>query len=360
MHNRFLLVVLICSILFSSCGEEKKQEVKTARPVSYQEVGFIGGENLRTFNGTSKTDEVVNLTFRSGGIITEMNLKIGQKVKKGDLLAKLDNVSARLNYENAVSTLNSAASQMNTAKLALNRIRSLYEKGSSSLSDYESAKNSYRTASASYESSKRSVSIQQDQIKYGYIYAPADGTIAFVDAEINENISAGQIIAILNVSGDMEISLGIPESVINYVTENMKVDLIFPSILDKTYQGQVSEISPSIDNNTSTYPIKVKIVNPSNDIKSGMATNVTFNFKNGKEIKQSLLVPANSVGEDGNGQFVFVLNEKGKEVIANKVQVKVGKLTSDGFEVLEGLQAGQKIATAGLQTLLDGQIVTLF
>ncbi|MBV1924191.1 MAG: efflux RND transporter periplasmic adaptor subunit [Flavobacteriaceae bacterium] len=360
MKNKFLLTTLICTLLLTSCGEEKKEEVKSARPVSFQEVGFQGGENVRTFNGTSKTDEVVNLTFRSGGIITELNLKIGQQVKKGELLAKLDNVQARLNYENAVSSLNSAASQMNTAKLGLDRIRSLYEKGSSSLSDYESAKNSYRTAKASYESSTRSVSIQQEQIKYGYINAPANGIIAFVDSEINENVSAGQVIAILNVSGDMEISLGIPESIINYVSANMKVELSFPSILNKTYQGQVSEVSPSIDNNTSTYPIKVRIVDPTKEIKSGMATNVTFNFKNENEITQSLIVPANSVGEDGNGQFVFVLNEKENEVVANKVQIKIGKLTSEGFEVLEGLEPGQKIATAGLQTLLDGQIVTLF
>ena len=75
---------------------------------------------------------------------------------------------------------------MNTSKLNLNRIRTLYEKGSSSLSDYEAAKNSYRTAVASFESSKRSVAIQQDQIKFGYLYASENGAIASVSAEIDE------------------------------------------------------------------------------------------------------------------------------------------------------------------------------
>jgi multidrug efflux system membrane fusion protein len=106
---------------------------------------------------------------------------------------------------------------MNTAKLSLNRVRILYEKGSASLSDYEAAKNSHRTAVASFESSKRSVAIQQDQIQFGYLYAPEDGVIASVTAEVDENISPGQAIGVLNAGTAIEISLGLPESIINAV-----------------------------------------------------------------------------------------------------------------------------------------------
>lgn len=210
-----LPLIILASIVFVSCGGERKEEKEVIRPVKYQEVGYLGGEKMRTFSGTSKTGEVVNLSFRNGGIVTLFDIKLGQKVKKGQLLSTLDNVQSRLNYENAVSDLNSAASQMNTTKLSLNRVRSLYEKGSSSLSDYEAAKNSYLTAKASHESAQRSVAIQKEQILYGYLYTPADGTIAAVNTEINENVSAGQNIAVLNVSGDMEIALGLPEAVIN-------------------------------------------------------------------------------------------------------------------------------------------------
>ncbi|EAR01152.1 probable transport/efflux transmembrane protein [Maribacter sp. HTCC2170] len=347
-------------LIFISCGDEKKEENKIVRPVSYQEVGYLGGEKSRTFSGTSKTDEVVNLTFRNGGIITTFDIKLGQKVKKRQLLAKLDNVQSRLNYENAVSSLNSAASQMNTAKSNLDRVRSLYEKGSSSLSDYESAKNSFLTAKASHESAKRTVDIQQDQIGYGYLYAPADGTIASVNAEINEFVSAGQNIAVLNVSGDMEISLGIPESVINNVIQEMPVQLTFSALGDKTFKGKVSEVAPSVDSNTSTYPVRVIIVDPIDDIKSGMATNVTFDFGNGDNKGNIVTVPAKSVGEDSEGNFVFIIeSEDGKQGIAKKQQVTIGGLTSEGFEIKSGLSAGQKIATAGLQTLLNGQQVRL-
>jgi multidrug efflux system membrane fusion protein len=360
MKNKILAFVLfLVTVSLMSCNDENKEEKPPVRPVSYQEVGFLGGEAKRTFSGTANTDKVINLSFRNNGIITEFNLKIGQIVKKGQLLAKLDNVQSRLNYENSLSTLNSAKSQMNTAKLSLNRVRSLYEKGSTSLSDYEAAKNQYRTAVDTFESAKRSVAIQQEQIRYGYIHAPENGVIAAVNTEIDENVTTGQNIAVLNAGSDMQIALGIPENMINQVNKNMSVAINMSSIDDKTFNGIITEVSPSINPNTSTYPVRVKITNPSQEIKSGMAANVTFEFGEKQTTIKTLVIPAKSVGEDAKGNFVFLIEESGEKTIAKKQHIKVGKLTSEGFAVTEGLSAGQKIAIAGLQTLLDGQEVKL-
>jgi multidrug efflux system membrane fusion protein len=356
----FKFVLLSILIIISSCGKEKQAEEVSLRPVAYQEVKFVGGEAIRTFSGTARTDKTINLSFRNNGIITQFNLKLGQRVKKGQLLAKLDNVQSRLSYENAISSLNSVESQMNTAKLSLNRVRSLYEKGSASLSDYEAAKNSYRTATASYESAKRSVSIQEEQVRYGYIYAPEDGIIAQVNAEIDENVSTGQVIAILNAGVDMEIALGLPESIINSVSQGMEVQVGFSSIADQSFKGRVTEVSPSVNQSTSTYPVSVRILNPSEDIKSGMASDVTFNFGNGNRSERTLVVPAKAVGEDGDGNFVFVVEEtENGQAQVRKQAVTVGGLTTQGFEIKNGLSAGQKIAVAGLQTLLDGQDVIM-
>jgi RND family efflux transporter MFP subunit len=351
----YLLLFLI------SCSEEKVVEKKLIRPVEYHQVGYSGGNKVRVFNGTSKTDQVVKLSLRSNGVLSELNIKLGQKVKKGDLLAKLDNVQARLNYENSISSKNSSESKMNTSKLNLNRIKALYEKGGSSLSDLEAAKDAARNAQQNYNSALRNVDIQQDQINYGYLYASIDGEISAVNVELNENISSGQVIATLNAGTNMNITLGLPESVINNIKLNMPVQVTFSSLNDKSFKGTVSEVSPSLDVNTATYPITINIDDSSAEIKSGMAANVTFNFKDsGSNSSESLLVvPANAVGENSQGRFVFALNQNGETAIANKQTIQIGKLTSEGFEVLSGLTSGQLIATAGLQTLLEGQEVLI-
>lgn len=358
-YNLLKCGALLATIFLASCGERQAEEVVALRPVAYLEVGLSGSDFARTFSGTATTEIVVNLSFRNNGIITEFNLKLGQIVKKGDLLAKLDNVQARLNYENSLSSLNSAQSQMNTSKLNLDRVRSLFEKGSTSLSEYEAAKNSYRSAQAGYESAVRGVSIQEEQVRYGYVYAPESGVIAQVNSEIDENVTAGQIIAVLNVGDDMKIALGLPENVINRVKKDMKVMIDISSIKDEKFEGQITEVSPSIDPLNSTYPVSVKIIDVSEGIKSGMAANVTFQFNEAATSKESLIIPAASVGEDAKGNFVFLIDDSGEKIFVKKQAITVGELTSKGFEVTKGLSVGNKIAIAGLQTLLDGQEVRL-
>jgi len=350
---------IICFLLsIGSCKEEKVVE-EVLRPVKFTEVSYLGGDKIRNFSGTAKTERIINLSFRNTGIITMLDMKLGQQVKKGQLLAKLDNVQSRLNYESSIESQNSAESQMNTSKLNLNRVRTLYEKGSSALSDYEAAKNSYRTSVASFESSKRSVSIQQEQIRYGYLYAPEDGAIASVSSEVDENVSPGQAIGVLNAGTAIEIALGLPESVINAVEKGMKVKVSFTAILDEIFDAIVTEVAPSLDQNTSTYPVRITIIKTDDRIKSGMAANVNFEFVDEDISKDKIIIPASGVGEDGNGRFVFLIEGNTESYQVKKQTITIGELTPDGFEVVSGLQKGQKIATAGLQTLLDGQRVKL-
>ncbi len=353
------IVLIASSCVMVACSQEKPNTETAIRPVKYIEVGYANTDNVRAFSGTAKTDQVIQLSFRSTGVLSKLNLKLGDKVKKGQLLARLDNLQARLNYENAISSQNSAESQMRTAKLALDRTRALFEKGGSSLSDYEQAKNSFKTAQQSYQSAVRSAEIQKDQIQYGYLYAPASGVIATVNNEVNENVSAGQAIATLNAGKEMEIVLGLPESVINQVKKNIAVNITFPSIIGQAFDGKVSEVSPALNQSTATYPVTVVLDVPNETVKSGMSANVVCDFANGLAGSPQLIAPTQAVGEDANGKFVFKLMLQDEQTIAKKTPVTIGKLTPKGFEITAGLTAGDKIATAGLQTLLNGQAVML-
>ncbi len=357
--KKALLLTLSITLLFS-CGNKEKKAPMPVKPVKYQLVNYINSNQSRTFSGLAQTEKIINLSFRNSGIITELNIGLGQKVRKGQLLAKLDNVQSRLAYEQALTQVNSSKSQMNTMKLNLNRIRSLYEKGSASLSDFENAKNGFKTAQQSYQSAKRGLDIQAEHIKFGYIYAPANGIIASVSAEVDENVNPGKVIATLNAGKTMEIALGLPESIINNIAENMPVTIQFSALKNKQFKGKVKEVSPSASSSTATYPVKISILSPTNMIKSGMAADVTFKFETEKQTElKKIIVPTNVVGEDSNGKFVFILKGKGDTVTVQKQKVTIGNLTTDGFEIIEGLQVGDKIATAGLQSLLNGQKVRL-
>lgn len=357
---KHLLLSLFIVSMFNSCGkkEEKKEEV--LRPVKYQVVGTSDAQMIRTFNGTAKAGDEIDLNFRRSGIISKIKVGVGQSVKKGDLIAQLDNLEINLGYEKSVSALKAAESSMNTAKTDLDRIKALYEKQGVSLSDYQASKNAYQSALDQFESAKRNKSIQQTQINYGFIYAPSNGIIASTDGGENENISSGHIVAVLNAGNDINVEVGLPESVINKVHLGMEVEVTF-SALDDGFIGSVIEASPIIDPNSSTYIVKVGITSPTSDIKPGMAANITFNFiKAGEANDNTLIIPLKAVGEDGNGNFVFVIESEDEKIgVVKKQTIELGELTNEGFKIKSGLSAGQKIATAGLQTLLDGQSVSL-
>lgn len=357
IYTAFIIVVFA----FSACTTKKEENKKAPlKPIKFETVDYALGGTNRSFLGTARSNKELNLSFRTSGILTTLNIAIGQKVRKGELLAQLDNAEAILSLEQANASLNSAKATLNTATSALNRTRTLFEKGSASLSDYESAKSSFVDAQANYQSSLRTVEIRRKQVDYGTIYAPANGIIAARNIEINENANAGEVVAVVNAGSFMEVHLGIPESAINSITKGMQVKILFTALDNKEFIGTVREVSPSVDANTATYPVRVKIENAINDIKSGMAANVIFTFENLQQQNQELIVPIPAVGKDSKGNFVFAIQPEADGIgVAKKKYFSIKKLTNNGFIVEKGLKQGEKVATAGLQTLLDGQKVKL-
>ena len=359
-HN-LIFTGLLSILLISGCTKKESARKEVIRPVKYEIVGKNNAQKSRTFSGVISASDEIELSFRSTGVITTLNAKVGERVKKGDLLMKLDNVQAQLAYEQSLSALSSAKSAMNTAKSSLERSKALYEKGSQSLSDYESAKNVFQKALDNYESAKRKKDIDQSNISYGFIYAPKSGTIANVSISLNETVSSGQTVAVLNAGDELNVIVGLPESVINNVSVGMEAKLEFASVENRDFSGSVVEMSPIIDTKSSTFPVKVDISSPTQELKPGMVANVTFTFgSNEVNGASSIIVPVNAVGEDGDGNFVFIIELTDEnEGIAKKQTVSLGELTNNGFLVKDGLEEEQLIATAGLQTLLDGQKVKL-
>ncbi len=355
------VLALLVVLLLIRCSQEQAPKEEVIRPVKYQVAGTASGERVRTFSGIAKAADEVALSFRAGGIITQVNVSVGDRVRKGDLIARLDNVEALLSLEKSVSALNSAQSDMNTAKNELDRVKALYEQNSVSLSDYQATRNSYQIALSQYESAERNKRIQETQVSYGYIYSPQDGVIADTDGSVDESVSSGHQFATLNAGEGMQIEAGIPENLINQIAMGMEVSIKFSALGDQTLTGNVLEIAQITAQGAATYPVKVDIIDPPGSIRPGMAAEVTFRFGgNREETSSELVVPIKSVGEDGDGNFVFVIeSEDGQVGVVKKRQVAVGLISIEGFQITSGLSEGELIATAGLETLLDGQKVRI-
>ena len=352
---------VLAAILIVSCSGDPLPQKDIIRPVRYQQVFLAGGEQSRTLSGISKAGTESKLSFRVGGIVKAVHVKLGKKVAKDARLALIDDSDAQINYEKALETLRKVATQKDNARSNLDRVKELYENNNVSLSEYESAKDKYASANSAYNTERRNVDLKKRELGYYALYAPMDGIISQVTIEKNEQISPGQVVITITSQDDIEVSVGMPEAFISRVKIGEKVSVKFSSLPDKIFDGTISEVSFATGPQSSVYPVIVTVEHPTSDIRPGMSADVIFNFSaRNRASEERLMVPVGAVGEDSEGNFVFTLIKKENGLaITQKKKVTVGELSHEGFEIIEGLQNDALVATAGVESLTDGLTVKL-
>ena len=202
----------------------------------------------------------------------------------------------------------------------------------------------------------------ENQVNYTKLYAPFSGVITNIGVETNEIVGSGSIIAVLSTTARPEVTVGIPEAFISKIKNGDDAVISFSAIPNQNFKGIISEVAYSPVNG-STYPIVLRIDNPSPLIRPGMAADISFVFEDKKAktpVPNQLLVPAMAVGESGGSNYVYILTPSDKEIYtAQKKTVNTGKLVKQGFVIKDGLKEGDLVATAGLKSLVDGMMVKL-
>ena len=214
------------------------------------------------------------------------------------------------------------------------------------------------TRRAQVTASNKQVESAKNQVSYASLTAPFQGVITSLLVEENELVGSGNPVATLSSEGKPEVRIGMPEVFISRIRSGQEVDIAFSVENTQTFKGVVSEVGFSAGD-ASTYPVIIQIVDPSDNIRPGMAANVTFNFGEVSDKPNQLVAPAKAVGEGPDGHFAFVLEQKQQAYEVKKKTIEIGKLLPDGFEIKSGLQDGDLVATAGLKSLLDGMQVRL-
>ena len=373
MKYKTLITIGALLPLFFACGGgETEVTTEIIRPVRYGKIIKVGGGESQTFSGSAQSSKSVDLSFRVAGTINNLKVKLGDFVKAGQTIAVIDATDYNIQYEQSVANKKSAETQIKsaetnliTSKSSYERVEKLYENNSVPLSEYEQAKSAYEGAKSQYDAalaqvtaSEKQVEASRNQVVYAQLKAPFSGIITQLNVEENELVNAGTPIAILVAAETPEVTLGLPEGFINRVKKGQQVDIEFSVLSNKSFTGTVTEVAYSTL--TPTYPVIIEINNPTEDIRPGMAANVTFNFEEEKSAEVYLIAPVKSIGEDHNGNFVFQLQQNGSNYKAVKKAVEIGALRSQGFVVRSGITEGDLVATAGLQSLLDGMDVRLF
>lgn len=355
-HIPVICLAVLCFVSLISCSEQE-EPVEQIRPVRHMKASLSSTSKIRTFSGVSEAGTMTTLSFRVGGIIRNIDVIVGQKVTKGQLIAAIDDSDAVLDYEKALAAEKNNEVQVETARSNLERIKGLYENNNVSLSEYEAAKNKFSAAKADHSAGKKNSALKKRELSYYKLYSPMAGIIVLKEVNDNENVSTGQAIVRVDSEDDIQVVVGIPERYISRVIEGGEVSVIFSSFLDKSFKGQITEVSYSVSTTSSTYPVKIQLIDTSKEIRPGMPANVAFTFEE-EDQTGMLLVPANTVGEDTGGKFIFTVEPTGDGFgTAHKKAVEVSKLTNKGFQLTSGISDGEFVITSGIDKMFEGKKV---
>lgn len=354
-----LTLSLALLLLTAGCGAPP-QEAEIIRPVRYEQALSTGGNRARTFSGAAQAGAESSLSFKVGGTLRQLPVVVGTQVRQGTLLAALDPSDYLLRKQETLAALQQTQAQERNAKEIYDRVKGLYENQNASLSDLEAARAGHDSALAAVELAQTRLEQANLQVEYTRLYAPATGAIAQVNAEANENVQAGQRVVVMTSGDRPEVEVAVPEQLITRIRIGDPVTVAFDALPGQSHDAVVREAGVAATRAATTFPVTVRLVEDNEDVRPGMAAEVTFRFSTSNEQAHSVLVPSASVGEDRQGRFVFALEPTdGDLAIARRRPVQIGELTAEGIEVLDGLQDGELVATAGANSLEDGQRVRL-
>jgi multidrug efflux system membrane fusion protein len=352
-------VLMLTAFLVTSCGGGEEEAEERLRPVRYITVESNDGFRSRSFSGTSKSSTESRLSFKVAGTVTSVPVQNGQRLNAGDLIAEIDPATYELQAQQAQASLVEAQANDRRAAANYDRTKGLYANENSSLNDLEAARAEAEAAQAVVASAGKALEISRLNRSYTRLLADTDCSIASLDIEVNENVASGQQVAVVSCGDSFEVRSDLPESLIGSVTETTPVSVRFGAIPDHIFAGQISEIAVASSSGSAAFPVVITIVGTHSSLRSGLAADVTFQFSSDVTSSDVVILPIGVVINDPGGTFVFIAEpgEKSGEAVARRRKVSLGELSQEGVEVVAGLKPGDRVVTAGITVIRDGQRV---
>ena len=375
MKKKYLIFLSL--MLISSCGEAKKESInllklKTEKNSLIRQIDSLSEilnsvelniskldtnkrlPSVTVFNakeklfqhfievqGTVEADQSVELYPENSGIITNIYVKEGQKVYKGQTLIQIDNSVLK-------SSIVELETQFELAKTTFERQKRLWDQNIGSEIQFLQAK----AQKEGLENSLESLKAQEKKLK---ISAPFSGTIDEMFAKIG-GLAAPMIPAVRLVNlNQIHVESEVTETYLKYIRKGTQVELFFPSI-GKNISANVSQVGNYINPNNRSFKVRVDINNQNNELKANLLADIKINdFK-----KMGVVIPAKLIQKDREGkQYVYtVIKEKGN-YLSKKNYIKAGMTYETDAFIIEGIQIDDLIVDKGARLIKANEMVIL-
>ena len=347
-----LSLLLAATGTLAGCKEEGAKAASdehSARPVLVQRVTYVSREPSRSFVGTIRPRIESDLGFRVAGKVERRLVNVGDRVQRGQALARLDEVDLKLQSEQADAELRAATASLKQATADFDRAETLNAKGFTATANVDRQRAATAEARSRVLRAERALSIARNSLSYAVLAADADGVVMSTSAEPGQVLSAGQPAIRIAHTGEKEAVVAIPEAF--GIAAGVKADVSLWSRPGQSYAARLREIAPAADPTSRTYLAKFSIPSADEAMQLGMTATVTLGSGEGDKVVR---LPLGALYSQGGGPAVWVVDAEGKPRLKS---VTVAAYEAQQVAIGSGLTEGDTVVTLGVAKLDEGQKV---
>ena len=329
MKKSILFLAALAAVACANQGAN--QAVAPAETIPNVEVAQAVSRDVaqdNTYASTVQAYAVNNIAPQTAGRIRKINVEVGDYVTKGQILAEMDRLQ-----------LEQTELQVQNDDIEYERLKGLYKEGGVSQSDYETAELGYKLRKSNLENLRENTILR----------SPINGFVSARNFDAGDLFSMSAPLFTVQQVTPVKLLVGISESEYTKVRKGQAVTLTVDAIPERTFNGKIERIYPTIDPATHTFKVEVSVPNTDKVLRPGMYARVTVNFG----VRHSVIVPDQAlVKQEGTGtRFIFVLKA---DNTVSYLPVTVGRHMDQEYEILSGLEEGARVVVKGQALLRDG------
>ncbi|MDP1979453.1 efflux RND transporter periplasmic adaptor subunit [Undibacterium sp.] len=355
--NKLLLFVLL-PFMMTACGDKPKAVPPDITPRVKTVTAQAGGEQrYRSLVGELQPAEVWNLAFPVQGRVMQIAVNEGDKVKKGQVLARLDPLAYELKLKNAQSGLQSAITERKEKLDALAAQSKLREQGYMTGNMLEKQRVELAASETRLSNSESALALAKRDLDYTVLLAPAEGRISARLIEAFADVNAGQSIMRLDGAAGLRVAIRVPDKLMSGFNLGTAVKV---QIGERKLDGKVSRIDARATAGDA-FPSYISLTGDTTGLRPGVTANVQFTLGSDAsqeaQTRKNMVLPLQAIvpGNAPGRGFAFVLDGQSGKV--RRVEVRIKAVNEQDVEVDEGLKAGDEVVVAGVAFLSDGQVV---
>jgi membrane fusion protein, multidrug efflux system len=351
----FLAWLLVPAIAFglASCKPAEKPVAAQPRPVRVVTVERQAEGQTVSLTGQIEAETEVSLSFRVGGRMIARSVSVGDRVKAGQVVARLEPEPAENALRSARANLAAANSQLTKTRNDFNRQDELLRGGWTTRVRWDQAQHAMQAAQAQVDAGRAQVATAEDNLSYTELVADAPGHVTAVGAEPGEVVAAGRMVVQLAREGGRDAVFDVPARVIQGAPYDPVVEVALASDPSVRAAGRVREVSPQADPVTRTFRVRVGLDGPPQAMRLGSTVTGTIT----REGADSIAIPASALTRAEGQPAVWVVDPKADTVSLRPIDVHSYDLAQ--VIVGGGLEPGDIVVTAGVQALRPGERVRL-